>query len=172
MVNLKRSSAEHDDLPARTLLADVLPTFDLSEVHAIWIPARPEKVFAAAKAVTAGEVRMLAPLEMVRGLPSIVGGHRPFLPNREAPLIDRFAPGVIRLGERADAARACRHPRVARGPGDYESGPGFLTRGTRGRRSANRRIHRGSARRDFPLALRMRSRGPSAPPTLPAVGCV
>jgi hypothetical protein len=77
MVDLNRSSAERDDLPARTLLADVLPTFDLSEVHANWIPARPEKVFAAAKAVTAGEVRMLAPLEMVRGLPSIVGGHRP-----------------------------------------------------------------------------------------------
>jgi len=85
MVNLKRSSAEHDDLPARTLLADVLPTFDLSEVHAIWIPARPEKVFAAAKAVTADEVRMLAPLEMVRGLPSIVGGPPPLPPKSRSP---------------------------------------------------------------------------------------
>ena len=36
----------------RSLLEEVLPRFDVSEVHDVWVPARPSLVFAAVKQVT------------------------------------------------------------------------------------------------------------------------
>jgi hypothetical protein len=44
-------------------LLEVLPRFDASEVHA----APPQVEFAAVKQVTVGEIRLLKPLEAMRG---------------------------------------------------------------------------------------------------------
>jgi hypothetical protein len=41
----------------RPLLDEVLPRFDASEVHDVWIPAQPDAAFAAVKQVTVHEVR-------------------------------------------------------------------------------------------------------------------
>jgi hypothetical protein len=62
----------------RSLLDEVLPCFDASEVHDVWVPSRPRVVFAAVKEVTVGEVRLLMPLETLRALPSVLMRRRAF----------------------------------------------------------------------------------------------
>ena len=84
----------------RALIDDVLPHFDVHEVHEARIPAPAEATYLAVKQVTAREVRLLMTLEAVRGLPSLLIGRRPFRPNVLAPLIESFAAGVLPLGER------------------------------------------------------------------------
>jgi hypothetical protein len=86
----------------RPLLDEVLPRFDATEVHDVWIPARPQVVFAAVKQVTVREVRLLMPLEALRGLPSLLTGRPAFRPTRSAPVLDAFTVGVVPLGERPD----------------------------------------------------------------------
>jgi hypothetical protein len=49
-----------------SLLDEVLPRFDASEVHDVWVAAPPQVAFAAVKQVTVGEVRLLKPLEGMR----------------------------------------------------------------------------------------------------------
>ena len=65
----------------RPLLDEVLPRFDAGEVHDLWIPAQPDVAFAAVKEVTVREVRLLTPLETLRGLPSLLTGRAAFRPN-------------------------------------------------------------------------------------------
>jgi hypothetical protein len=83
-----------------TLLDDVLPRFDVREVHDTWVHAPNDVVYAAVKEVTAREVRLLMPLELLRGLPRLLTGHRPFTPNVSSPLLETFTVGVVPLGER------------------------------------------------------------------------
>jgi hypothetical protein len=85
----------------RSLLEEVLPRFDASETHEVWVAAQPNVVFAAVKQVTVGEVRILIPLETLRALPSLLAGRTVFRPNPSAPLLDQFTTGVVPLGERA-----------------------------------------------------------------------
>ena len=87
----------------RSLLEEVLPRFDAREVHDLWIPARPNVVFAAVKEVTVQEVRLLTPLETLRGLPNLLTGRAAFRPHRSAPVLDEFTVGVVPLGERDGA---------------------------------------------------------------------
>jgi hypothetical protein len=87
----------------RSLLDEVLPRFDATEVHDVWIPARPHVVFAAVKQVTVGEVRLLMPLEVLRGLPSLLARRPAFRPARSAPYLYGFTVGVVSLGERGGA---------------------------------------------------------------------
>jgi hypothetical protein len=87
----------------RSLLEEVLPRFDASEVHDVWVPARPDVVFAALKNVTVREVRLLTPLEALRGLPSLLAGRPAFRPDRSAPALEAFTIGVVPLGERPGA---------------------------------------------------------------------
>jgi hypothetical protein len=84
----------------QSLLEEVLPRFDANEVHDLWVPAQPNVVFAAVKQVTAREVRLLAPLEALRGLPALLAGHLAFRPNRSAPVLEELTVGVVPLGER------------------------------------------------------------------------
>jgi hypothetical protein len=49
-----------------SLLDEVLPRFDASEVHDVWVAAPPQVAFAAVKQVTVGELRLLKPLEGMR----------------------------------------------------------------------------------------------------------
>jgi hypothetical protein len=84
----------------RSLLDEVLPRFDVHEVHETWVPAPVDAVYAAVKQVTAREVRLLMPLEVLRGLPRLLIGRRPFRPHPSAPLLEVFTLGVVPLGER------------------------------------------------------------------------
>jgi hypothetical protein len=78
----------------RSLLEEVLPRFDASEVHDVWVPARPQVVFAGVKQVTVREVRLLMPLETLRALPSLLMRRRAVRPRGSAPLLDDFTVGV------------------------------------------------------------------------------
>jgi hypothetical protein len=84
----------------RPLLDEVLPRFDAGEVHDVWIPAQPDVAFAAVKEVTVREVRLLTPLETLRGLPSLLTGRAAFRPDGSAPVLEAFTVGVVPLGER------------------------------------------------------------------------
>ncbi len=69
----------------------------------VWIAAQPTVVFAAVKQVTVREVRLLTPLEALRGLPSLLTRRPAFRPARSAPVLDAFTVGVVPLGERPGA---------------------------------------------------------------------
>jgi hypothetical protein len=84
-----------------SLLEEVLPQFDATEVHDVWIPAQPEVAFAAVKEVTVDEVPLLTPLETLRRLPSLLMRRPAFRPARSARVLDEFTVGVVPLGERA-----------------------------------------------------------------------
>jgi hypothetical protein len=88
----------------RSLLSEVLPTWDAGEVHDVWVPAPPEVAFAAVKEVTVREVRLLMPLIALRGLPRLLTRGRRFRPARSAPVLDEFLKiGFVLLGERPGA---------------------------------------------------------------------
>jgi hypothetical protein len=86
----------------RSLLDEVLPRFDASEVHDVWVPAPPHVVFASAKQVTVREVHLLRPLEAMRALPGLLARRPVFRPKPSARVLDQFTTGVVPLGERAD----------------------------------------------------------------------
>jgi hypothetical protein len=86
-----------------SLLEEVLPCFDASEVHDVWVAAQPNVVFTAVKQVTVGEVRLLMPLEALRALPGLLARRPVFRPNPSARVLDQFTTGVVPLGERAGA---------------------------------------------------------------------
>jgi hypothetical protein len=83
-----------------SLLDNLLPRFDVRQVHETWVPAPPDVVYAAVKQVTGREVRVLVPLEFLRWLPGFLIGRRPYWPDPLAPLLAGFTVGVVPLGER------------------------------------------------------------------------
>jgi hypothetical protein len=83
------------------LIDEALPRFDVSEIHEISVHAAPDVVYAAIKSVTARDVRLLTPLEVLRVLPGLLVRRQPFRPTSSAPLIEEFTAGVVPLGERA-----------------------------------------------------------------------
>jgi hypothetical protein len=84
----------------RSLLDEVLPRFDASEVHDVWVAAPPEVAFASVKQVTVGEIRLLKPLEALRALPGLLARRPVFRPDPSAPALEQFTTGVVPLGER------------------------------------------------------------------------
>jgi hypothetical protein len=84
----------------QSLIEEVLPRFDASEVHDVWVAATPQLVFAAVRQVTVQEVRLLRPLEALRALPGLLARRPVFWPNPSARLLDQFTTGVVPLGER------------------------------------------------------------------------
>ena len=83
-----------------SLLDEVLPRFDASEVHDVWVAAPPDVAFAAVKQVTVGEIRLLKPLEALRALPGLLARRPVFRPDPSAPALEQFTTGVVPLGER------------------------------------------------------------------------
>jgi hypothetical protein len=80
-----------------TILDDVMPDYDVHEVHDVWVPAAPREAYDAVKEVTAGEVRLFGPLMRVRTFGRSV---RAFDPG--APLLGEMLKiGFVPLGERA-----------------------------------------------------------------------
>lgn len=88
------------DAAPRSLLDRVMPRFDAHEVHETWVPAAVDVVYASVRQVTVREVRLLLPLEILRGLPRLLIGRRPFWPDPAAPVFDAFTSEVVLLGER------------------------------------------------------------------------
>jgi hypothetical protein len=85
------------------LLDEALPAWEVDEVHGVWVPAPPEAAFAAARAVTVREVRLLVPLMALRLLPALLRGRR-IRDDRSLPVLDAMvANGFVLLGERPPA---------------------------------------------------------------------
>ena len=81
-----------------TLIDEVMPQYDVAEVHNLWVPAGPKAAFAAVNAVTASEVRLFGPLMLLR---SFGRSRRLFDP--DSPLLAELsAIGFVTLGERPD----------------------------------------------------------------------
>ena len=87
----------------QSLLEDLLPRYDVNEIHETWVAAAPAAVFAAVRAVTAAEVRLLRPLMAIRMLlPRLL--RRATALGSTGPLLDEFVrEGFVVLGERPDA---------------------------------------------------------------------
>jgi hypothetical protein len=83
-----------------SLLDQLLPRFNVRQVHDAWVPAPADVVYSAVQEVTAREVRVLMPLEFLRWLPGFLIGRRPFWPDPSVPLLAGFTAGVVPLGER------------------------------------------------------------------------
>jgi hypothetical protein len=84
-----------------SLLDEVLPSYDVNEIHSTRVGASPEAALAAVKSVTAKEIRLLGPLMAIRMLPSRLR-HGPRLDRAtDAPVLDQFLhAGFVVLGER------------------------------------------------------------------------
>jgi hypothetical protein len=77
------------------LLDEVMPEYDVHEVHSLWVPARPEAAYASVKAVSARDVRLFGPLMALR---TVGRSSRVFGPQR--PLLDEMLKaGFMALGE-------------------------------------------------------------------------
>ena len=78
-----------------SLLDEVLPDYDVHEVHSLWVQAEPGAAYEAVKDVSAREVRLFGPLMAVRTL-----GRSGRVFDAAEPLLDRmYAAGFVHLGE-------------------------------------------------------------------------
>jgi hypothetical protein len=78
------------------LIEEVLPDYDVHEVHSLWVPAAPADAYEAVKAVSASEVRLFGPLMRLR---TFGRSGRVFDP--QAPLLGEMLKiGFVPLGER------------------------------------------------------------------------
>ena len=84
------------------LLDELLPDFDVNEVHATRVAAPPEIAWAAVKAVTPQEIRLLGPLMAIRSLPArLRGGAGPDPRAAHVPILDAMQrQGFTALAER------------------------------------------------------------------------
>jgi hypothetical protein len=79
-----------------TLLDDLLPRYDVNEVHSAWVAAPPDVAFEAVRGVTAREIRLLGPLMSLRSF----GRWRRAADPRRPVLDEMVTIGFQLLGER------------------------------------------------------------------------
>jgi hypothetical protein len=80
----------------RSLLDDVMPDYDVHEVHSLWVPADQKEAYDAVLAVSAREVRLFGPLMRLRTF-----GRSERVFDREAPLLGEMLKiGFVQLAER------------------------------------------------------------------------
>ena len=85
---------------AGPLLDELLPAYDVHEVHAVLVDAPPARVFAALRRMTSGEMPVLRILMGLRGLPARLTGRRAPWSDTDRPLLDQIlAGGFSHLGE-------------------------------------------------------------------------
>jgi hypothetical protein len=78
------------------LVDEVMPDYDVHEVHSLWVPAAPVDAYRAVKSVSAREVRLFGPMMRLR---TFGRSSRMFDP--EAPLLGEMVKvGFMELGER------------------------------------------------------------------------
>ena len=86
---------------APSLLDDVMPRYDVSAAHSIWVSASTEDAYRALKAVTPKEVRLLGPLMAIRALPHLVRRASAPRLDQPTPLLEQFLlNGFLLMGER------------------------------------------------------------------------
>ena len=84
--------------PALFALDEVMPRYDVSEVHETWVSAPPGAAFAALTELTGREIRLLGPLEAIRGLPHRARGQR-VGPEMSRPILEAYRRvGFVELG--------------------------------------------------------------------------
>lgn len=71
-------------------LQELVPGAKFGELHTRTVDLPIEKVWPAALSVTGSEVRTLAPLFALRGIPGMLRGKRPPQPVGDQPLLDLF----------------------------------------------------------------------------------
>jgi hypothetical protein len=79
-------------------LDEVMPDYDVHEVHELWVPAWPEPAYEAVLAVTANEVRLFGPLMSLRAVPSRLRGRRRSRDARAPLLTEMLKAGFVDLG--------------------------------------------------------------------------
>jgi hypothetical protein len=80
------------------LLDEVMPEYDVHEVHELWMPAEPETAYEAVRAVTATEVRLFGPLMSLRAVPARLRGRPRSLDSRIPLLTQMVEEGFVDLG--------------------------------------------------------------------------
>ena len=83
-----------DSSETKTLLDAVMDTWEVNDVHSIWVPMAPEAAYDAVKATTAGEVRVLGPLMAVRSVFSRLKGQSTPI-DHDRRVLDQMADGGI-----------------------------------------------------------------------------
>jgi hypothetical protein len=84
--------------PGLLALDAVMPRYDVREVHEMWVSAAPEAAFAALTDLTGREIRLLGPLEAIRGLPHRARGRR-VGPDMSRPILEAYRRvGFVGLG--------------------------------------------------------------------------
>jgi hypothetical protein len=80
------------------LLDEVMPEYDVHEVHELWVPAEPGTAYEAVQAVTAKEVRLFGPLMSLRAVPPRLQ-RKPRSFDEQAPMLTRMLEaGFVDLG--------------------------------------------------------------------------
>jgi hypothetical protein len=83
-----------------SLLDELMPTYDVNEVHEAWVRARPADTYAAVHELTPSDVAMVRPLMALRSLPGRLTGS-PLPITGSDPAIDQMlGMGFATLGER------------------------------------------------------------------------
>jgi hypothetical protein len=82
----------------RSLLDEVIPEYDVHEVHELWVPANPQPAYEAVMAVTANEVRLFGPLMSLRAVPARLRGRRRSRDARAPLLTEMLKAGFVDLG--------------------------------------------------------------------------
>ena len=84
------------------LLDEVLPRYDVNEVHETRVDAPPDVAWAAVQAVTSQEIPLVAPLMAIRSLPARMrGGRAPDARSARLPIVDAMQrQGFTLLAER------------------------------------------------------------------------
>jgi hypothetical protein len=80
------------------LLDEVMPEYDVHEVHELWVPAEPETAYEAVRAVTATEIRLFGPLMSLRAVPARLRGRPRSLDSRIPLLTQMVEEGFVDLG--------------------------------------------------------------------------
>ena len=84
------------------LLDELLPDFDVNEIHSAEVPGAPAAAMAAARAVTPGEIRLMGALMALRSLPGRIK-RAPIVTRSDQPFIEQaLGLGFVPLGERPD----------------------------------------------------------------------
>ena len=84
------------------LLDELLPEFDVNEVHSAEVPGEPAAALAAARAVTPKEIRLMGALMGLRSLPGRIK-RTPIVTKPDEPFLEQaLGLGFVLLGERPD----------------------------------------------------------------------
>lgn len=120
----------------RMVLDDVLPTYQFGEHHEIQVDAPPERVLAAARAVTAREIRLFRLLTWLRS-PHLPGSGRESIlnPSADRPILDvALGSGFVLLREDPGreivigAVVCCGRRFPPRSPEEFQAVQGSLAR--------------------------------------------